>query len=1184
MRSRSPRQGFFLLVLAGVVALRAALGQAQVTSITSSGLGTTVSQAGTTWNINGGTRVGSNLFQSFGLFNVGAGDTANFNNTSGLATTNILGRVTDGQPSSIFGRIQTAANFGAANLFLINPAGWLFGPTATLNVGGSFHASTANYVSFPDLADGTKVRFVADNSPLPASGLVANPTAFGFLGPNFAEITVQGSRLAVNAGKTLSLVGGNIQIIGPAGNAAQGPVTATLGAQSSVAAGPGRVQLASVASPGEVSLSPNLEVSSPQLGQIGMSNSARIDVSGNPGGTVVIRGGQLIASQSSQIITATTGSTNGATTAVDIQVSGDMTLAGTSTIETRTTGLGAAGDIFVDVGTLSLTGGSSINTNTGLLPFFIGGPGGDVTVTAKGSISISDPNSRIRSSTDSSGLGGKITISAPSGSLALANAGRVESNSSRSAAGGDIAIDVGSLSIASGGNITSLTGNAAGGNVMVKVADSATISGIGNSIFSRGTAGLSSLPPAGSISLEAGTLSLSGGARIQSGDLGARNGPITVTATDSIVISNNSGISSQTFSQNAAPVAISAPSLTIDQGFVSTSTVGGGNAGPVNVGTPDSPIGTLTLANGGQITSSSEGTSPGDGGNLTVYATGPVSISGRSPNGLPVSPFSNDASSGLFSVASKNTNLADPGNAGQISVTTPTLTIGDGGKISVATPGLGSGGKVLLNVGNLTLTGGARVDSSTTGGGQGGDLTVTAANSASIVDPGTGLFSTASSTGNAGQITVSTTTLAMGNDSTISVATSGAGNAGNTLLNVTNLSLTGGAQVVSGTDGAGQGGSVTVNAANSMSISGSGGSPSGLFSTASSTGNAGQITVSTPTLAMGDGGTISVATSGAGNAGNIALNVSNFTQTGGARVDSSTSGSGAGGDLVVTAANSASISGSGTGLFSTASSTGPGGDIKVQTPRVQILDGATISANSIGTETATAGNVNIVTSDLNLQNGSITTEATLADGGNISITTTGSMVHLTDSQITTSVHSGVGSGGNITINSDLVVLEDSQILANAFGGPGGNITITADVFLVNSGGMLPLSLEGIVDASSALSTPGTVNIEATFTNVTGSVTLLPETPLKATELLRAACAARFAGGKTSSLVVGGRDGIPLQPGDLSPSPLYLAGDADTPSTGNKVTGQEPLTRFSLLGSRDRLLDRYSLLPNAKCAL
>ena len=107
--------------------------------------------------------------------------------------------------------------------------------------------------------------------------------------------------------------------------------------------------------------------------------------------------------------------------------------------------------------------------------------------------------------------------------------------------------------------------------------------------------------------------------------------------------------------------------------------------------------------------------------------------------------------------------------------------------------------------------------------------------------------------------------------------------------------------------------------------------------------------------------------------------------------------------------------------------------------------------------------------------------------------------------------------------------------------PGGNINITGDVFLVNSGGQFPTSLAGIVDASSALSTPGTINIEATFTNVVGSFFQLPSTPLQATELLRASCAARFAGGKASSLVLGGRDGLPLQPGGPVTQPALCGG-------------------------------------------
>src|SRR4029450_6479346 len=102
----------------------------------------------------------------------------------------------------------------------------------------------------------------------------------------------------------------------------------------------------------------------------------------------------------------------------------------------------------------------------------------------------------------------------------------------------------------------------------------------------------------------------------------------------------------------------------------------------------------------------------------------------------------------------------------------------------------------------------------------------------------------------------------------------------------------------------------------SISISGSGSLPSGLFSTASSTGNAGEISVSTPTLTMGNGGTISVATSGAGSAGNVLLNANNFSLTGGAQIVSSTSGAGQGGSVSANATGSASISGQGTGLFS----------------------------------------------------------------------------------------------------------------------------------------------------------------------------------------------------------------------------------------------------------------------------
>src|SRR4029079_19234908 len=126
---------------------------------------------------------------------------------TGLPTSNILGRVTGGNVSNIFGTIQTTG-FGNANLFLMNPAGFLFGPNATVNVGGMVSFSGADYLR---LADG--VRFNAVPKASADALLSAAPVAaFGFLGSNPGAIAVQGSQLTVAPGTGISLVGGNITV------------------------------------------------------------------------------------------------------------------------------------------------------------------------------------------------------------------------------------------------------------------------------------------------------------------------------------------------------------------------------------------------------------------------------------------------------------------------------------------------------------------------------------------------------------------------------------------------------------------------------------------------------------------------------------------------------------------------------------------------------------------------------------------------------------------------------------------------------------------------------------------------------------------------------------------------------------------------------------------------------------
>ena len=340
-----------------------------------------------------------------------------------------------------------------------------------------------------------------------------------------------------------------------------------------------------------------------------------------------------------------------------------------------------------------------------------------------------------------------------------------------------------------------------------------------------------------------------------------------------------------------------------------------------------------------------------------------------------------------------------------------------------------------------------------------------------------------------------------------------------------------------------------------------------------------------------------------GNAGQITGKVGNLTLNDGAQIRSQgggvavssgqpSVGFGKGGSVTFTVDDSILITGSNSAVTTNTFGNGDGGSISLIAGKlVNIQNGGRVSADSGGTlggqqfsGSGLAGNINISAGDqIAMTDGSVSTRAVTSDGGNITLNAP-RMIQLTDSQITTSVESGFGGGGNINIDPQFVILTDSRILANAFGGPGGNIDITADVFLVNSGGQFPTSLVGIVDASSALSTSGRINIEAKFTNVTGAVAQLPSAPLQATELLRASCPARFAGGKASSLVIAGRGGLPLQPGDLLPSPLYVANDSDVPSTGNKVTDQKLPLRFSLLGSKDRVLNQYSLLPNMKCSL
>ena len=96
--------------------------------------------------ISGGEQAGSNLFYGFEQFNVPTAATADF--LANPTVQRVIGHVTGGDSSTIDGLLTLTG--GAADLFIINPAGVLFGPNAHLDLPATFTATTAHGLSFGD--------------------------------------------------------------------------------------------------------------------------------------------------------------------------------------------------------------------------------------------------------------------------------------------------------------------------------------------------------------------------------------------------------------------------------------------------------------------------------------------------------------------------------------------------------------------------------------------------------------------------------------------------------------------------------------------------------------------------------------------------------------------------------------------------------------------------------------------------------------------------------------------------------------------------------------------------------------------------------------------------------------------------------------------------------------------------
>ncbi|MEA5600909.1 filamentous hemagglutinin N-terminal domain-containing protein [Nostoc sp. UHCC 0252] len=411
------------LVIVGAISFSANYAIAQVSP--DGTLPTTVKTQGNTTIIEGGTQAGSNLFHSFKEFSVRDGTTADFNNIDGVQ--NIISRVTGPSVSNIEGIIKAKYT---ANFFLINPNGIVFGPNASLQIGGSFVGSTASSLNF---ADGIKFS-ATDTQTAPlltvsvpiglqfgaTPALIRNQSQANNPDGKTKNIFNQPVGLQVKPGKTLALVGGDITLEG-------GNLTATSG----------RIELGSVAGNSLVSL--ELKDQSWILGYEGVQNSqnirlmlrnsqipSQVDTSGESGGSIQLWGNSVeLVGSLVRLISQTRGNTKGE----DLNItSNKFIVSNGAQVLTSTRGTGKGGNLTINASESVNLSGSSISTMTNRpLPSSLAsstfgeGNAGDITIKTKrfhiqdgGQISAESSGRRVPPENilyePARGNGGNITI------------------------------------------------------------------------------------------------------------------------------------------------------------------------------------------------------------------------------------------------------------------------------------------------------------------------------------------------------------------------------------------------------------------------------------------------------------------------------------------------------------------------------------------------------------------------------------------------------------------------------------------------------------------------------------------------------------------------------------------------------------------------------------------------------
>ena len=732
--------------------------------------------------INGGATRGANLFHSFQEFNVGEGRSAYFTNPAGIE--NILTRVTGTNPSNILGTLGVSD--GNANLFLINPNGIIFGANASLDVGGSFVASTASSIKF---ADGTE--FSAVNPSAPPLLTISVPIGLQFNGTE-GDIVVQDSNQTPAPDNPFTEVG-------DAG------------------------QLPSTAQP----------VNSPTDGTTVNAISGNLD---NDNDVDLY---QLFLTEGQPFTANTVDGTEVDTQLFLFDGSGLGLSSNDDTASTLLQSTVPLNEPFTPAasGTYYL-GISSYDNDPLSSQGYIFGASGEPTGPGAGlPLSDWDANYGLDSGAYTIMLNLQPDTSIP---IPPREGLQVQPGRTLALVGGNVTIQDGNLQ-ALGGRVE-IGGVAGSGTVGLNVdgnnlglsfpddvtrADVSVTNGAGIDVRAE---------DGGSIAINARNLNISGGSVLAAGigeNLGSIDSQaedIMLNATGTITIANSLAFNDVEAGGvgNGGNININARSLSITDGaFLSASTFGQGNSGSIFLQTDDS----VSLGRNTAVFSKVEAGGVGNGGNINITA-GSLSLT----DGAQLQTF----------VA--NWRTEDPvvpvggrGDAGDVNINVrDTITLVGRGRDSGASltaiitgvgyRAVGNGGNINIQARELSLTN-AQLGSDTRGQGHAGNVFIRVVDSIYLTTTDNVLEGIRRSRigsavapyaeGNAGDIDIQARSLFLNNGSVLDATTQGNGNAGDIRVSANTLTATNGGQILTTSRSPFPAGTISLNITDSVTLFGS---------------------------------------------------------------------------------------------------------------------------------------------------------------------------------------------------------------------------------------------------------------------------------------------------------------------------------------------------------------------------